>query len=76
MTQTTFSFDAFKEMVSSNQEFKNNITHRNDIVDLDNGVMKIYSENLNKYLEQYSCKDAEDLEDTLYYNYGIYCKVI
>jgi len=76
MAQTTFSFDAFKEMVSSNQEFKNNITHRNDIVDLDNGVMKIYSENLNKYLEQYSCKDAEDLEDTLYYDYGIYCKVI
>ncbi len=76
MKQNTFSLESFKEMVSSNQEFKDNITCRNDIVDLDNGVMKIYSENLSKYLEQYSCKNAEDLEDTLYYDYGIYCKVI
>lgn len=76
LKQNTFSLDSFKEMVSTNKDFKNNITNRTDVVDLDNGVMKIYSENLNTYLERYGCKDAEDLEDTLYYNYGIYCKVI
>lgn len=77
MRQQTFTFDDFKEMAKSNEfidKFTNN--NRHDLIDFDNGVMRIYSENLNKYLEQYSCKDAEDLEDTLYYSYGIYCEVI
>lgn len=73
---TSLTFDEFKLLAKTN-EFKEKFnTNRTDLIDFDNGVMRIYSENLNKYLETYACKDAEDLEDTLYYNYGIYCEVI
>lgn len=70
------SFDAFKDMVNNNPDFKNEITHRKDIVDKEHGIMRIYSENINKYLEEYACKDIDDLENTLYYHYGIFCTVI
>jgi len=72
----TFTLDAFKETLTNNSEFKNDIISHQDFIDLDNGVMRIYPENVNKYLEKYSCKNIEDLEDTLYYDYGIFCQVI
>lgn len=72
----SLTFDEFKVLAATN-EFKEKFnTHRTDIIDLDNGVMRIYAENLNKYLEAYACKDATELEDTLYYKYGIFCQVI
>lgn len=55
---------------------KKELTRRKDDFNEDNGTALIYSENLNKYLEKYMCKNAEDLEDTLYYQYGIFCKII
>lgn len=70
------SLDAFKSMVSSNNEFKNSLISKNDIIDWDNGTMVIYSENINKYLEKYACKDADDLIDTLWYSYGMFVKII
>ena len=70
------SLDAFKSMVSSNNEFKNSLISKNDIIDWDNGTMVIYSENINKYLEKYACKDADDLIDTLWYSYGVFVKII
>ena len=76
MTKNTFTLDSFKEMLKDDKDFKEQIVKKNDFIDLDNGVMRIYSENLNKYLEKYSCKDAEDLENTLWFNYGIFCQVI
>ena len=76
MNKKVFSLDTFKDMVSSNSDFKEEIIGKQDLIDLDNGVMRIYAENLNKYLEKYACKNAEDLENTLYYSYGIYCTVI
>ena len=72
----TMSLDAFKELIAADEEVKDRIVGRCDMVDLDNGVMRIYREHVNKYLEQYGCKTADDLMDTLYYNYGIYCEVI
>lgn len=72
----TMSLDAFKELVAADEEVKDRIVGRCDMVDLDNGVMRIYQEHVNKYLEQYGCKTVDDLMDTLYYNYGIYCEVI
>lgn len=72
----TMSLDAFKELVLNNQEVKDFIVGRNDVVDLDNGVMRIYIEHIDKYLEQYACKTPEELQDALYYSYGIYCQVI
>ncbi len=71
----TLSLDAFKELLSSNCEVKDKITGRSDTLDLDNGVMRIYPEHINTYLEKYSCKNAEDLQDTLWYNYGIFCQI-
>ena len=76
MSKKVFSLDSFKDMISNNNDFKEEIISKQDLIDLDNGVMRIYAENLNKYLEKYACKNAEDLENTLYYSYGIYCTVI
>lgn len=76
MNKKVFSLDSFKDMISNNNDFKEEIISKQDLIDLDNGVMRIYAENLNKYLEKYACKNAEDLENTLYYSYGIYCIVI
>lgn len=76
MSKKVFSLDSFKDIVSSNSDFKEEIIGKQDLIDLDNGIMRIYAENLNKYLEKYACKNAEDLENTLYYSYGIYCTVI
>ena len=63
----TMSLDAFKTLVNGDDGFKDTIVGRNDFIDLDNGVMRIYNEHLNKYLEKYACKNAEDLQDTLWY---------
>lgn len=68
--------ESFKNLVLTSDDFKEKLIGRNDMIDLDNGVMRIYSENVNKYLEKYACKDVEDLEDVLYYSYGIFCTVI
>lgn len=67
------TFDDFK---SQGETIKQQLFSRSDIIDLDNGSMTIYSENINKYLEQYACKNATDLEDTLWYNYGVFVKII
>ena len=48
----------------------------NDIIDLDNGSMIIYKENLNKYLKIYMCPDELTLTDYMWYNYGVIVKVI
>lgn len=72
----TLNLDDFKNLVSEDKDFKQELIGRSDLIDLDNGVMRIYIEHLPKYLERYACKDAEDLENTLYYCYGIYCTVI
>jgi hypothetical protein len=48
----------------------------NDIIDLDNGSMIIYKENLNKYLNIYMCPDELTLTDYMWHNYGVIVKVI
>lgn len=75
-TMATLNFEDFKSMVSTNNEFKNNIIGKNDVIDWDNGTMMIYKENIGKYLEKYACKDATDLADTLWYAYGMYVKIV
>lgn len=68
----TLTLDAFKETIKANKEFKDELINRKDIVDLQHGIMRIYPEHLNKYLEEYMCKDFNDLENTLYHYYGIF----
>ncbi len=72
----SMSLDTFKELASEKGEFVDGIIGRVDMVDLDNGVMRIYSEHVNRYLEKYACRDADDLSETLWYSYGIFCQVI
>ncbi len=72
----TMSLDEFKDILTSSNEARDKIVGRTDLIDLDNGVMRIYYEHIDKYLEKYVCKTPEELEDTLYYNYGIYCEII
>lgn len=72
----SFSLEGFKNLLKKDDSFKDRLTDRSDIVDTDNGSMLIYSEHLDKWLEKYSCKDIEDLQDTLWFNYGIFVKVL
>ena len=72
----TMNFDEFKNVLANDSEARDSLIGRSDIIDLDNGVMRIYGEHINKYLEKYMCKTPEELEDTLYYCYGIYCEII
>ena len=76
MKTKTLTLEEFKTLAKE-QEFKNRFVEpKDDIIDLDNGTMIIHRCNLNKYLEQYICKDEDDLSDTLYYSYGIYVTII
>ena len=76
MKTQTLTLEEFKTLAKE-KEFKERFTEsKDDIIDLDNGTMVIHRCNLNKYLEQYICKDEDDLSDTLYYSYGIYVTII
>lgn len=48
----------------------------NDVVDFENGTLIVNRNNLTKYLERYSCKDEDDLSDTLWYSYGVFLKIV
>ena len=76
MKTQTLTLEEFKTLAKE-REFKERFTEsKEDIIDLDNGTMLIHRCNLNKYLEQYICKDEDDLSDTLYYSYGIYATIV
>ena len=72
----TMSLDEFKKNVSNDTGFTASLIGRHDIVDIKKGKMVIYIEHLNKYLEKYACKDADDLQDTLYNSYGVFVKIV
>lgn len=62
------------------EEFKNFVKKENpfklDNIDMEHGRMTIHRCNINKYLEQYACKNEDDLFDTLYMSFGIWIKII
>ena len=47
-----------------------------DKFDLDNSHIIIRKSNLIKYFEKYNCDSKEELEDVLWLNYGVSCKII
>ena len=47
-----------------------------DKFDLDNSHIIIRKSNLNKYFEKYNCDSKEELEDMLWLNYGVSCKIV
>ena len=71
--KTTMTLEEFKAKAA---DIKAEICNRKDIIDIQNGRMTIYAEHLNKYLEEYCCKDEEDLSDTLYYRHGVFLKIV
>ena len=76
MKPISLTFDAFKDLMANDISFRKEITNTNDIIDMDNGTMVIHRRNITKYLERYMCKDEGDLQDTMWYNYGVFVKVI
>lgn len=71
-----FSLESFKDAIKNDIDLKGKLAGNSDFVDYNNGTAVIHRENINKYLERYYCKSEEDLMDTLYYNYGIFAKII
>ena len=76
MKPISLTFDAFKDLMANDTSFRKEITNTNDIIDMDNGTMVIHRQNITKYLERYMCTDEDDLQDTMWYNYGVFVKVI
>lgn len=74
--KSTLTLEAFKDLMSTNITLREEITNTSDIIDLDNGSMVIRKHNISKYLERYMCKDEDDLKDTMWYNYGVFVKVV
>jgi hypothetical protein len=73
---TKFNFEEFREKFNTDEVFRESITPRpSEVIDLDHGYLSIARENLSKYLERYMCKDEIDLQDTLWYNYGVYVRI-
>lgn len=70
------TLDDFKVLMQTDVALKEQLSGVSDIIDFDNGSMLIYRCNLNKYLERYMCKDEDDLKDTMWYNYGVYVKIL
>ena len=76
MKPISLTFDAFKDLVANDVSLREKITNTNDIIDMDNGTMVIHRQNISKYLERYMCKDEDDLQDTMWYHYGVFVKVV
>lgn len=52
------------------------INSKYDKLDLDNLFLIINRPNLNYYYKKYNCSNEVELEDNLWYNYGITIKII
>ena len=76
MKPISLTFDAFKDLVANDVSLREKITNTNDIIDMDNGTMVIHRQNISKYLERYMCKDEDDLQDTMWYHYGVFVKIV
>ena len=71
-----FSLESFKDALTDNYELRDSLAGTSDVFDFDNGNAIIHRENVNRYLERYMCKNERDLEDTLWYGYGLYVKIV
>ena len=71
-----FTLDSFKEAINIDSGLKSSLLNETDVFDEENGVALVHQNNITKYLERYMCKTEEELQDYLYYNKGIFLKVI
>ena len=56
--------------------YRFNMNDKYDNFDLDNLFLIINNSNLDFYLKKYNCSDELELEDNLWFNYGIAIKII
>lgn len=56
--------------------YRFNMNDKYDNFDLDNLFLIINNSNLDFYLKKYNCSDELELEDNLWFNYGITIKII
>lgn len=71
-----YTLDSFKSAISTDINLRDALAGTADSIDFDNGTALIHRENINRYLERYACKDERDLEDTLWYNHGVFVKIV
>lgn len=71
-----FTLDSFKDAIKANNDLKDTITDNVDDIREEEGLMTIHRENMMRYLEKYMCKDEEDLSDTLYFQHGIFLRIV
>ena len=71
-----FTLDGFKEALRTDIDLKSSLAGTSDIFNYDEGQAIIHRENINRYLEKYMCKNEQDLEDTLWYSYGMSLKIV
>lgn len=56
--------------------YRFNMNDKYDNFDLDNLFLIINNSNLDFYLKKYNCSNELELEDNLWFNYGITIKII
>lgn len=56
--------------------YRFNMNNKYDNFDLDNLFLIINNSNLDFYLKKYNCSNELELEDNLWFNYGITIKII
>jgi hypothetical protein len=56
--------------------YRFNMNDKYDNFDLDNLFLIINNTNLDFYLKKYNCSNELELEDNLWFNYGITIKII
>lgn len=71
-----FSLESFKDALIESYDLRDSLAGTSDVLDFDNGTGLIHRENINRYLERYACKNAEELSDALWYGYGMYVKIV
>lgn len=71
-----YTLDSFKDAINVDVQLKESISNESDVFDMDNGVAIVHQSNLMKYLEKFMCKNSEELQDYLYYNKGIFLKIV
>lgn len=71
-----YTLESFKHALNVDVQLKESISNETDVFDIDNGVAIVHQSNIMKYLERYMCKSQEELQDYLYYNKGIFLKIV
>lgn len=59
-----------------NQVKKYRASRISEAMDLDNGVLIVKRENLNKYFDRYFCTTEKELSEKLWFDFGICLQLV